>query len=47
MTGEAAFGDTVVVIHYIGWGCQSPNPQEIHCFNWEFCAQSAWCFSGL
>jgi hypothetical protein len=27
---------TSVVIHYIGWGCRSPNPQEIHCFKWEF-----------
>jgi hypothetical protein len=25
-----------IVIHYIGRGCQSPNHQEIHCFNWEF-----------
>ena len=20
------------VIHYIGWGCQCPNPQETQCF---------------
>ena len=25
-----------IVIHYIGWGFQSPNPQEIHCFQWEY-----------
>ena len=25
------------VIHYIEWGCQFPNPQEIHCLKWEFC----------
>jgi hypothetical protein len=31
-----------IIIHYIGWGCQSPNPQEIHCFKWEFCVQFAW-----
>jgi hypothetical protein len=24
-----------IVIHYVGWG-QSPNPQEVHCFKWEF-----------
>jgi hypothetical protein len=28
---------TGTVIHYIGWGCQSPNPQEIHCFKCKFC----------
>jgi len=21
----------------VGWGCQSPNPQEIQCFKWELC----------
>ena len=25
-----------VVIHYRGWVCQSSNPQEVHCFKWEF-----------
>ena len=25
------------VIHYIGGGYQSPNPQEIHCFKWGYC----------
>ena len=31
-----------IVIIYIGWGCQSPNPQEIHCFKWEFCVRFVW-----
>lgn len=22
--------------------CQSPNPQEIHCFKWKFCVRCAW-----
>ena len=35
-----------VVIHFVGWSCQSPNPQAIHCFKWEFCVQFARCFSG-
>jgi len=26
-----------IVMHYVGGGCQYPNPQEIHCFIWEFC----------
>jgi hypothetical protein len=26
-----------LVILYIGWGCQSPYPQEIRCFKWKFC----------
>ena len=34
-------------IHYIGWGCQSPDPQEIHCFKWEFFVQYTWFFSGM
>lgn len=25
-----------IVTHYIGWGFQFPNPEEIHCFKWEF-----------
>jgi hypothetical protein len=33
-----------VIIHYIGWGCQSPNPQEIHCCKWEFCVRFAHVF---
>jgi len=37
---------SVVIIHHTGWGCQSPKPQEIHCFKWEFCVQFAPCFSG-
>ena len=39
-----------ILIHYIGWGCQSPNPQEIHHLKWEFCVRFArfsgtytWC----
>jgi hypothetical protein len=35
-----------VVPHYIEWGCQSPNPQEIHCFEWEFCVWFMQNFSG-
>jgi hypothetical protein len=40
-----------MVIHYTGWGCQSLNPQDIHCFKWEVCVRFAWfwlvrCFSG-
>ena len=35
-----------VVIHYVGWSCQSTNPQAIHCFKWEFCVQFAQRFSG-
>jgi hypothetical protein len=35
-----------VVMHYVVWGCQSPNPQAIHCFKWEFCVQFARRFSG-
>jgi len=36
-----------IVIHYIGWGCKCPNPQEIQCFKWVFCIQFAQCFSGI
>ena len=32
MTGEPACSDTVVVIHYKGWGCQSPNPRKYYFF---------------
>jgi len=35
-----------IVIHYKGWGCQSPNPQKILCSRWEVCVRSAWCSSG-
>jgi hypothetical protein len=34
--GEAASTDTVAVIYYIGWGCQSLNPPEIPCLNGNF-----------
>ena len=27
----------VVQLYTLGRGCQSPNPQEMHCFKWEFC----------
>lgn len=26
-----------MVIHYTGWGCQSPDLWKIHCFKWEYC----------
>ena len=39
-----------ILIHYIGWGCQSPNPQEMDHLKWEFCVRFArfsgtypWC----
>jgi len=37
-----------IVIYYIGWGWQSPNPEETHCFKWKFCIQLAcsWWISG-
>ena len=25
-----------VVVHYITWGSQSPNPQEVHCLDGNF-----------
>jgi hypothetical protein len=30
-----------VVIRYIGWGCQSPNPWKYTIFKWEFCVPCA------
>ena len=41
-----------IIICCLGWGCQSPNPQEIQCFKWEFCVRIAWfrfvqCFLGM
>ena len=36
-----------IVIHYTGWGCQSPNPQEIHCFEWEICVWIVQSFAGI
>jgi len=30
-----------IVIHYIGGGGQSPDPQEILCFVWEYCVRFA------
>lgn len=30
------------VIPHWAWGCQTPNPQEICCFKWEFCVRCAW-----
>jgi len=35
-----------IVTHYIRWGCQSPNPQELYRFKWEFCVWFVWCISG-
>ena len=32
MTGEPACSDTVAVIHYKGWSCQSPNPRKYSFF---------------
>ena len=46
MTGEAASADSVGVVHYIGRGCHSSNPHEIHCFTWEYFVQFAQCFAG-
>jgi hypothetical protein len=34
-TLEVRMSTSGIVICYRGWGCQSPNPQEIHCFKWE------------
>ena len=36
-TLQVSMSTSSIVLHYVGWSCQSPNPQEIHCFNWEFC----------
>ena len=36
-----------IVIHYIEWCCQSSNPPEINCFQWEFSVWFVWCFPGL
>jgi len=41
---------TGIVTHYIGWGCQSPNPRNSR-FKSELCVWCeqfwfAWCFSG-
>jgi len=33
--GYMSTGGTV--IHYIGWGCQTFNHQDVRCFKWEFC----------
>jgi hypothetical protein len=45
MTGKAASTDTVVVIHYTRWGCQSPKCLGTHSFKWKYCAQFARHFS--
>ena len=39
---EVHMSTSGMVIHYTGWGCQSPNLQEIHYFKWEFCVWFAW-----
>ena len=36
-----------IVIHYIGWGCEAPNKQKIHCFKQEFCVWFVWHFSRM
>jgi len=33
-----------VVIHDTELGCQSHNPHEIHCSEWELCVLFALCF---
>jgi len=35
---------TGIVIHYIGWGCRSPNAKEILWFKWELCVRYVWLF---
>jgi hypothetical protein len=34
-TLEVRMATSSIVIHYIGRGCQSPKPQEIHKFVWS------------
>ena len=41
-TPQVHTSTTGIVIHYIRWGCQFPNSQEIHCFKCEFCVWFAW-----
>jgi len=36
-----------IVIHCIGWVCQSHNSLEIQCFKWEFYVWFARYFSGI
>ena len=33
-----------IIIDYTGLGCQSPNPQKIQCFKWEFRVRFARLF---
>ena len=45
-TGPYSMSTNSIIIHYIRWGCQPPNPQEIHHFKWEFCVRFVQRFSG-
>jgi len=36
-TPKVPMATSVKVRHYVEWDCQSSDPQEIHCFKWEFC----------
>jgi len=37
-TGPQVHSWQIHALHmYIEWGCQPPNPREIHCFKWELC----------
>jgi len=38
---------TDIVIHYIWWGYQSPNAQEIHFFKWKIFVRFARRFSRI
>jgi len=33
-----------IAIHYVGWGCLAPKPQEVHSFGWEFWDRFVWLF---
>ena len=43
-TQEVHMSTSGVVIHYIGWGFQSPNPQDTQYGKWEFCVWFAQRF---
>ena len=44
-TLQVCMSTSVIVIHYMGWGCQSPNSPGNTCFKWECCVWFAPCFS--
>ena len=46
-TLQVCVSATGVVVHYIGWGFQSPDPKEIQYFNREFCLISAMFFRNV